>query len=109
MQTEPAQVFHPAEYLGDELKARGWEVADLAIEMPGDPGLNHLILDFMFAALDAPHDHAIQDATMGKTTAYAIAAALDTSPDVWLNLQESWNKWPDKRCWPTEDAGQTGE
>ena len=41
----PAEAFSPAEYLADELVARGWSAWELVKHMPGDPAahLSHAL------------------------------------------------------------------
>jgi HTH-type transcriptional regulator/antitoxin HigA len=72
-QFKPAEVFPPGEYLRDELEARGWTQRDLA------------------KVIDRPLQ-AVNEIITGKKritakTAKAIAMALGTSPELWLNLQ----------------------
>lgn len=69
----PAQAFPPGEYLRDELDERGWTVTEFA-EIIGRPV------------------QAVSEIINGKKeitteTAFAFAQALDTSPELWLNLQ----------------------
>ena len=68
-----AEAFPPGEYLRDELDARGWTVTEFA-EIIGRP------------------IQAVSEILNGKKeitteTALAIAEALGTTPELWLNLQ----------------------
>lgn len=72
----PAEVFPPGEFLRDELAERGWSEAEFA-DILGRPA------------------QAISEILNGKKeitpeTAVAISAALDTSPELWLNLQSAY-------------------
>jgi HTH-type transcriptional regulator/antitoxin HigA len=69
----PAEVFPPGELLRDELDARGWTQTEFA-EILGRPV------------------RLVNEILAGKRgitpqTAQEIAAALDTSPELWLNLE----------------------
>jgi HTH-type transcriptional regulator/antitoxin HigA len=75
MMTErvPAEVFPPGEFLRDELDARGWTQTEFA-EILGRPV------------------RLVNEILVGKRgitpqTAQEIAAALGTSPELWLNLE----------------------
>lgn len=73
-----AQVFPPGELLKDEIEARGWTQAGLA-ELMGEPA------------------KYVRDIVSGRkrvTPAVAdqLAEALDTSPELWLNLERTWRQ-----------------
>ena len=73
----PSEVFPPGEYLRDELEERGWTEKDFA-EILGRPV------------------QAVSEILNGRKqivadTALAIADALETSAEVWLNLQSMFN------------------
>ncbi len=73
----PAEVFPPGEYLRDELSERGWSERDFA------------------EILDRP-TQAVSEILNGRKqitahTAIALAQALGTSPDLWLNLQTAYD------------------
>jgi len=65
--------FHPGEYIGEELVARGWSQSDLA-RIIGRP-FQHVNLLV----------HGRRHVTVG--TAVELAGAFGTSVEVWLNLQ----------------------
>ncbi len=73
MRFKPAEVFHPGEYLRDELAERGWTQAQ-------------------FAAIIGRPAQAVNEIINGKKaitaqTAKEIGLAFDTGPELWLNLQ----------------------
>jgi HTH-type transcriptional regulator/antitoxin HigA len=73
----PAEAFHPGEYLRDELEERGWTEKE-------------------FAEILARPVQAVSEILNGRKqivadTALALAEALGTSPDLWLNLQTAYN------------------
>lgn len=69
----PAEVFPPGSYLNEEIEARDWTQAEFA-EIIGKPAahVNQIILG---------------KRAISPETARAIAAALGTSPELWLNLE----------------------
>jgi HTH-type transcriptional regulator / antitoxin HigA len=74
---KPAEVFHPGEYLRDELVSRGWTQSDLA------------------KVIDRPLG-AVNEIINGKKrvtaeTAKAIGLALGTGPELWINLQTAFD------------------
>jgi HTH-type transcriptional regulator / antitoxin HigA len=73
----PAEAFPPGSYLRDELEARGWSEKEFA-EIIGRPA------------------QAVSEILNGRKqivpdTALAIAEALGTSPNLWLNLQTNYS------------------
>ena len=74
---KPAEIFHPGEYLRDELSARSWTQGDLA------------------KIIDRPLG-AVNEIINGKKritaeTAKAIGLALGTGPELWVNLQTAFD------------------
>ncbi len=71
--TAPAEVFPPGVYLKEEIEARGWIQSEFA-EIIGKPAalVNQIIL---------------AKRAITPETAQAIAAALGTSAELWLNLE----------------------
>ena len=72
----PAEVFSPGEYLSDELEARGWSQTELA-EILGRPAT------------------VVNQIVRGKRSitpelAKELAAALGTSAELWLNLENAY-------------------
>jgi HTH-type transcriptional regulator / antitoxin HigA len=80
----PAEVHPPGEFLKEELEARGWSQVDLG-EILGRP------------------PRVVNEIIAGKRaitpeTARGLADALGTSPELWLNLESSYQLWKlDKR------------
>ncbi len=84
---KPAEVFHPGEYLRDELEARG-------------------ITQGNFARIIGRPLQVVNEIVNGKKritveTAKAIGAAFGTGPELWINLQTNYDLHttpePDKR------------
>lgn len=78
----PAEVFHPSEFIQDELDARGWTLWDLAFRMGPDAPLEKLGLDFYFLC-----DPGIR---LGDDGAAALGRAFGVSPEYFLNLERMW-------------------
>jgi HTH-type transcriptional regulator/antitoxin HigA len=75
----PAEAFPPGEYLRDELRARGWTQARFA-KIIGRP-------------LQLVNEIIAGRKRITERTALEIAAALGTSPKVWLNLENTYRLW----------------
>lgn len=90
--TPPVRTVPPftfAEYVEEELKARGWSRDHLASQMTSyDWDLNRFVIDFMLC--DPMPDGAI----LGEETALRLAHAFGTSKEVWLNLWEQCHPRP---------------
>lgn len=76
----PAETFPVIEFIHDELKARKWNMWQLALRMGGDPQRNKLALELLEA------DPTIQLGDMAAD----IARAFGTSAQLWQNLERSW-------------------
>jgi HTH-type transcriptional regulator/antitoxin HigA len=74
---KPAQVFHPDDYLRDELAERGWAQCDFA-RVIGRP-------------LQVVNEIINNKKRVTAETAKAIALALGTSPEFWLSLQNQYD------------------
>jgi len=74
-----AEAFSPAEYIRDELIAREWSQTDLA-RVLGRP------LQFVNALCNGRK-------IITAATAWELAQAFGTSPQVWLNLQSTYQLW----------------
>lgn len=79
---KPAQVFHPGEHIADELEARGQEPSVLHCRGWGDGEIEHLLMG------ELPVDPFL---------ALHLSRIWGTSADLWLNLQGSWDEWPDRQ------------
>ena len=73
MSQTPAHAFPPGDYLSDELAVRGWTVGEFS-EIVGRP------IQAVSEILNAKKEITTE-------TAIAIATALGTTPEVWLNLE----------------------
>ena len=72
-----AEYFHPGEYIAEELEARGWTRATLAIAS----GLDRRIIDELIA----------EKLAVTRMIACGLGLALGTSPQFWRNLQATWD------------------
>ncbi len=75
----PGQVCPPAEYLRDELAARGWDAAVLARRMDYPLAIVRQLL--------SGEQH------ITPSTAARIGDATGTHPDTWLALDALWRRW----------------
>ncbi len=75
----PAEVFHPGEYLRDELEERDWSQVEFAEIIERDTRLVNEIINGKRG--------------ISPDTARAIGAALGTSAEVWMNLDSAYNLW----------------
>lgn len=73
MSQTAAHAFPPGDYLCDELEVRGWTVSEFS-EIVGRP--IHAVSEILNAKKEITPE-----------TAIAIATALGTTPEVWLNLE----------------------
>ena len=76
---QPAEVFPPGSFLREELEERGWTQEDLAAIMGKD-------------------QRTVNEIVVGKRgvtpeSAKALAAALGTTPEFWLNLDSAYKLW----------------
>jgi len=77
MKRQPAQVFHPGEYIEDELIARDWTVGKLADEMKiSEWYLNQIING---------------NRGIARFTAVKLSIAFGTSIELWVNLQAAYD------------------
>jgi len=79
----PAVVFHPGEYLVDELNERGWSQIE-------------------FAEIISRPVRTVNEIINGKRgvspdSAREIGAALGTSAELWMNLDTAYNLWKSNR------------
>ncbi len=85
----PAETFHLAEYLEEEMAARGWSLDDLAFRMCGiDPkewAITRGSLE-MFMALRETN------IILGEPMAKQLGNAFGVSPEFLNNLHEAWRK-----------------
>jgi HTH-type transcriptional regulator/antitoxin HigA len=74
-----AEAFPPGDYLSEELEARNWSQVDFA-EILGRP--TQFVSEIISGKKEITRESAAQ-----------IGAALGTSPEVWLNLQNGYLLW----------------
>ncbi|NJJ04431.1 helix-turn-helix transcriptional regulator [Corynebacterium coyleae] len=80
MTTQPlAEAFPVGDYLAEELEARGWSEEDFA-EILGQP------TTFVEALISGQHE-------LTRESAALVGAALGTSAELWLNLQDTYLRW----------------
>lgn len=83
----PGEVFHPAEYIFEEARARGWSIWDVAERMGGDPPFNVLQLQF----------YSIQEPDMHLGDGKDMERAFGVSAEFWLGLEWYWRDHPEAR------------
>ncbi|GLB69505.1 HigA family addiction module antitoxin [Arthrobacter mangrovi] len=79
MAPELVEAFPPGEFLAEELEARHWSQSDFA-QILGRPA--QFVSEIIAGKKEITRESAAQ-----------IAAALDTTPEYWLNLQNSYLLW----------------
>lgn len=79
----PPIAYHPSVLIIQELLARGWTKADLAVRMGGDAGLNLLALDFYLHVHDP-------DLRIGADGSRQLGEAFGVSPEFFTNLEAAW-------------------
>lgn len=91
---EPAQVFHLAEFLSDEIEAREWTTTDVAIRMGGtedEVARNLLVIDLIMCV----HKDGL---LISDKSFSGLARAFDISEQFFRNLDAQWRRWPDRRA-----------
>ena len=88
----PAQVSHIAEFLCEEILARGWTTADVAQRMKTSrsAAIDMLIIDMLICV----HEDGL---LMDDETCDGLGRAFGVSSAYWRNLDNGWRKWPDRR------------
>lgn len=89
---EPAEVFPLAEFLADEMTARGWQTEDVAVRMGGDRHVwrNLMCLNLVMCV----HNDGL---LIDDETFAGLAHAFDVSEEYFRNLDKMWREWPDRR------------
>lgn len=91
---EPAEVFPLAQFVGEEMEARGWTSADVAFRMgfkdETDFGLKCFEVDLFLA---------VQEDGLILPPAFldGLARAFGVSETFFSNLHEVWRRYPDRR------------
>lgn len=76
--------FHPAEFIWDELEARGWSMQHLYDRLPQDDGgATRLSIETYMATQDP-------DIAMDENMANALHGVFGVSAQFFLNLHKSW-------------------
>lgn len=75
-----AQIFHPAEFVREELDARGWSIETL-IELTG---CNRERWETLLA----------EKRSLTLLDAHALSNAFGTGREIWINLQKSFDAEP---------------
>jgi hypothetical protein len=100
---EPAEVFCLAEFLYDEMEARGWQTDDVAARMGGaDPWRDLMVLNLIMCV----HKDAL---IVDDATFRGLARAFDVSEDMLRNLDAVWRRWPERRSAFTPPESIFGE
>lgn len=84
------EVFAPGEFLREELEARGWSQVDFA----GILGEDVCAIGEIVAGRRA----------ISPDMARAIGMALGTSPDIWMQLEASFQRYQSEPNRPDQDA-----
>jgi hypothetical protein len=90
----PAQVFCLAEFLCEEMEARGWRTEDVVARMSADADefvVNLLALDLMMCVQD-------DKLLVGDRQFAGLAKAFGVSEEFFRNLDDMWRKRPDRRA-----------
>ncbi len=77
--------YHPGEHVKDEMEARGWDVKELAKRM----SIHDMPVEIAENLIECKCD-------VDTNIAFGLARAFDTSYEIWMNLQKSYDIW--KKC-----------
>lgn len=83
----PAEAFPLGVFLQEEMTARGWDEADVAVRMGGDDVVKNLFLVQLTLAVHNPN------LILDEKTACGFARAFDVSPAMFLNLDSAYRAW----------------
>lgn len=93
--TGPAEVFPLAQYVCEEMQARGWNSDDVALRMGyktnEEFGIDLIAFGFL---LSVHEDNLFVDDKLFRK----LATAFDVSEEFFRNLDAMWRKWPDRRA-----------
>ena len=89
MNRTPAETFPVGEHLAEELEERGWTQAEFA-EILGRP--SQLVPEIVSGKKEITRESAAQ-----------IGAALGTSAELWLNLQDTHRLWRQQHGEPAQE------
>ena len=83
---------HLSEIIEDEMRARGWSLDDLVMNMgphfsEEEWGITKLSWEFFFSCRE------MRDVVLGDVMAQQLSTAFDVSPIFFTTLHDSWRKW----------------
>lgn len=85
-----AECFPVADFIEEEMAARGWAIRDVVDRMGCtdelDWGVNHLALEFLFACRSGP-------ACRIGEMAVGLGRAFGTGPQIFRNIEKTWIDW----------------
>lgn len=88
---KPAEVFHPGEYIKDEMEERGWSKMDVM-------GKAHIEL--------LPLRGLLEEVTpVTPDVAWQLERVFGSDAQTWLNLQEAYNKGQPGPCASCDGTG----
>ena len=85
-----ATAFHPAEYIDDEMKERGWTIDDVVSRMSGDRDMNFASLSLYLSIRDMPN------LRLGEL-AIGLEEAFGVNRQTFWNLEKSWVEYAKQR------------
>jgi len=86
----PAEAFPPGDFLRDELEERGWSQVDLA--------------DILGKSIPLVNEIVLGKREITPATAQALAAALGTSAQYWLNLESAYRLYLESQKRPFDES-----
>jgi len=90
----PAEVFCLAEFLFEEMEARGWKTEDAVIRMgetdPKKIAVDLVTLDLLMVVQD-------DKLLVGDSMFRKLAVAFDVNEDYFRNIDSGWREHPDRR------------
>jgi hypothetical protein len=89
MKNQPAEVFHPFDFIHDEVVERGWESSDFVAASGAVSHIDRFALEIMFAHL-APGTKNREGLRYNARHAELIGKALGTGGELWMNLQRAY-------------------
>lgn len=87
---EDVEVFSLAQFVAEEMDARDWTSMDVAARMPGDFGVNALMVDVLLAVQGQPHEKVKVD----EAFCTPLEDAFGVSRGFFLRLNSGWDKYP---------------
>lgn len=88
----PAEAFPPRDYVVEEMRERGWDVAEMVRRMGGETRaarhrsrLPKITTEYVQRLLDG--------APLSPLDAFRLARAFGTSAELWLNCEAYYRNW----------------